>query len=161
MTKSFYRAGDDEETDEALEELRQALDELREMEQTTEWPDMEESVEEEEVEDEEVDDTPILRPTNPAAVAPFIPVSLPPKTSTSQSQPEKKKSVLPPKEESPSPEKKNKLPGFLPPKEDKLVPKEEAHESKLQLPLRSDTSDVSENKPKVHMISLILRADTC
>jgi hypothetical protein len=79
MTKSFHRDGDDEETDLALEELRQALDELREMELTTEWPDMEEVDEDvgEEIKEEGPDDNiPILTPANPKASQKFIPVSL-------------------------------------------------------------------------------------
>jgi len=86
MTKSFHRDGDDEETDLALEELRQALDELREMELTTEWPDMEEVDEDvgEEVKEKGPDDnTPILTPANPKASQKFIPVSLATKNAVS------------------------------------------------------------------------------
>jgi hypothetical protein len=78
MTKSFHRDGDDEETDVALEELRQTLDELREMELTTEWPDMEEVDEDvgEKIEEEDPDgNTPTLAPANPKAVQKFIPVT--------------------------------------------------------------------------------------
>jgi hypothetical protein len=83
MTKSFHRDGDDEETDLALEELRQALDELREMELTTEWPDMEEVDEDVGEEVKEEDNTPILTPANPKASQKFIPVSLATKNAVS------------------------------------------------------------------------------
>jgi hypothetical protein len=53
VTKSCHRTGDNKGIDDALEEVRQALDELREIDMTTEWPDLEE-VEEEEVEEQEV-----------------------------------------------------------------------------------------------------------
>jgi hypothetical protein len=83
MTKSFHRDGDDEETDLALEELRQALDELREMELTTEWPDMEKVDEDVGEEVKEEDNTPILTPANPKALQKFIPVSLATKNAVS------------------------------------------------------------------------------
>jgi hypothetical protein len=112
MTKSFHRDGDDEETDVALEELRRALDELREMELTTEWPDMEEVDEDarEEIQEEELDgNTPTLIPANPKAVQKFIPVTKKEVVSTKKEGPV----LRSPDEDTlamPSPEEKLPLP---------------------------------------------------
>jgi hypothetical protein len=60
VTKSCHRTGDNKGIDDALEEVRQALDELREIDMTTGWPDLEEvgeeEVEEQEVEEQEVEE---------------------------------------------------------------------------------------------------------
>jgi len=171
MTKSFHPTGQDEEVDDALEDLRRGLDELREMEHTTEWPDVE--IEAELVEQDE-DMTPILAST--ATVAPSIPVSLA----------EEKKVALQPKDkqsEIPFPEK---MDVSSPSKPVLTSPKgeddedDEDDEGLLELDVSSPNKPVltspkdeddeddegllelpGESSLKVFMISSILRTSTC
>ena len=141
MTKSFHPTGQDEEVDDALEELRRGLDELREMEHTTEWPDVE--IEAELVEQDE-DMTPILASTS--TVAPFILVS-PAEEKKVAFQPKDKQSEIPfpEKMDVSSPSK----PVLTSPKDED----DEDDEGLLELP--------GESSLKVFMISSILRTSTC
>ena len=75
MSKSFHPAGEDKDIDDALEDLRYDLDQLREMEHTTEWPVVVEEIEEEQDMEVEPEDT-AHKLANPVAVAAFIPVSI-------------------------------------------------------------------------------------
>jgi hypothetical protein len=77
MTKSFHPTGEDEDVGKALEELRYALDELKEMEHTTEWPDVEEVKEEQDTEVGDEDKTPIATPAKPVSPPLKTPAFLP------------------------------------------------------------------------------------
>jgi hypothetical protein len=168
MTKSFHPTGQDEEVDDALEDLRRGLDELREMEHTTEWPDVE--IEAELVEQDE-DMTPILAST--ATVAPSIPVSLA----------EEKKVALQPKDkqsEIPFPEKMDVSSPSKPVLTSPKGEDDEDDEGLLELDVSSPNKPVltspkdeddeddegllelpGESSLKVFMISSISRTSTC
>ena len=168
MSKSFHPTGEDKDIDDALEDLRYDLDQLREMEHTTEWPVVVEEIEEEQDMEVEPEDT-AHKLANPVAVAAFIPVSLAEQKVALRPKdkqpaiPLSEKMDIPPMSVDDDDDDKGLL--YLPGvasdvgENKSSLLKEDGDDDKESLQLSSKVSE-NNSSPEVYRISLVLRTST-